>query len=168
MEKPLRCCHSRRKIVRLLLLNCVMVSACLFCTTLNKWSAVIIGWFGVVFFGWAFVVLFRNLVRAGEPSIVFDYEGITDRQTGFGFIPWQDVTKIVTHSVHGTQMLGVYVSNFDHYLSRVSSARKAGVATNVKLGFAPITLAFVGLKPGIKEALHYIERLQHASLREAE
>lgn len=156
---PLECRPSRLKIAGLLVLTCVMVAGSWLCTTLDGVVAVVVGWIGVVFFGLGLVVLPRAWLRAGTATIVVGPDGIEDRQSGYGFIPWQDVTELTIHSVHGTRMLSVHVADTEAYLARLSTKRRIGAAANQSLGFAPITLGFVGLTPGIDEVLHYIQQL---------
>ena len=155
----LECRPSRIKLLRLLCLTCVMVAVCWFCTTLDEIVPVVVGWIGMIFFGYGFIVFPRAWMNAGTPSIVVGPDGIDDRQSHYGFIPWQDITCLTVHSVKGTRMLSVHVADTDAYLSRLPGARRIGAAANQSLGFAPITLGFSSLTPGIDEVLHYIQTL---------
>jgi hypothetical protein len=156
---PLECRPSRLKIVGLLVLTCLMVGMSLFCTTLDGIVANVVGWLGAAFFGLGFVALPRAFFRTRDPVVIVGPDGIDDRQFGVGFIPWSDVTALTIHSIHGTKFLSVYVENSESYLSRVSATRRLGAKANESLGYAPITLSFVGLTPGFEEVCYYIQQL---------
>jgi len=156
---PLECYPSRLRIAGLLALTCVMVAVSWFCTTSGRVVPTIFGWIGVAFFGLGFFVLPRAWLRAGTPAMIVGPDGIEDRQSGYGLIPWKDVTELTVHSIHGTRMLCVHVVDTDAYPARVSAQRRVGAAANQSLGFAPITLGFVGLSPGLDEVLNYIREL---------
>ena len=158
--RPCRPCRpSRLKIAGLLVLTCVMVAVSWFCTTLDRVVPGIVGWIGVALFGLCFIGWLRAWLRAGTPTIIVGPDGIEDRQSGYGFIPWQDVTDLTVHSVFGTKLLSVHVADTDAYLARVSAKRRLVAAANRSLGVAPITLGFVDLSPGIDEVLNYIQQL---------
>lgn len=111
--RPLECIPSRVKIAGLLVLTAVMVGVSWFCTTLDRIVPTIAGWFGVAFFSLGFIALPRAWLRARTPTIIIGPNGIEDRQSGYGFIPWQDVTELVVHSIKGTKMLSIHVANDD-------------------------------------------------------
>jgi hypothetical protein len=157
--KRLECRPSRIKLAGLLVLNCLMMATCVFCATRDEMIARLAGWVGVAFFSLGFITLPRAWLRAGQPVIIVGEDGIEDRQLGVGFIPWSDVVAIISHPVHGTKLLSIHVNDASIYLSRLSPSRRAGVRAQQALGFAPITLGFVGLTPGFDEVQCFLMEL---------
>ena len=118
-----------------------------------------VGWFGVAFFALAVVKAVRNLFSS-DVAYVFDERGIDDRLTGMGLIPWSAITKVDILSVHGTRLLLLSLDRPEAYLERVSPAQRRLAAMNRKIGWGDWSLTFVGLSPGIDEALKLVNECQ--------
>ena len=156
---PLECYPSRLRIAGLSGLTCVMVAVSWYCRTSGRVVPIVFGWMGVAFFGLELFVLSRAWFHAGTPAMIVGPDGIEGRQSGYGLIRWEDVAELTVHSIHGIRMLSVHVVDTDAYPARVSAQRRVGAAANPSLGFAPITLEFVGLSPGLDEVLNDIREL---------
>jgi hypothetical protein len=153
--------RSPAKNVGLLLTGIALVAASALAARVGEDQVIrAVGWFGVVFFALAVVKAIRNLF-SDDIAYVFDERGIDDRLTGLGLIPWPAITNVEILSVHGTRLLLLSLDRPDVYLERVSAARRRLAAMNRKIGWGDWSLTFVGITPGVDEAL----KLVNESLR---
>jgi hypothetical protein len=151
-------CHvSPAKSLGLVLLAILMTSAGYFCTTLADPAAVVFGWIGVAFFGLAGLAAIAQLFRKG-PQLVFSEDGIEDRRWGVGPIPWAEVVAVWIGSVESSKFLCVQVLDPEPYLQSMPFHRRWLARRNPALGFAPISLAFMGLSPSIEVVWEYLCR----------
>src|SRR6185312_5556589 len=75
----MECRTSKRKLLGLLGLTCIMVGGSYFCTTLPDIIARVVGWIGMEFFGLGFVV-FPVLFFRTDAQVIINDEGIEDRR----------------------------------------------------------------------------------------
>lgn len=157
---PLECRLSRWKLAGLLVLCLVLFAASWHATTRDGWLAKAAGWAGLALFGTCAAALPRAIVHAGRRAeLVFSADGVEDRRTGFGRIPWDDVTHVTVHASHGTRLLAVHVGDPEAYLSRLTPARRRTATAHERLGYSPITFGFLGLTPGIDAVLDYLREI---------
>ncbi len=156
----LECRPSKWKVVALLLLTCIMVSASYLCTTLPGTQSKVVGWLGVAFFGLGFIAFPKLLLSGSSPRVVIDAAGIYDKRLGVGTIEWADITQVSIVQVQATKLLCIEVRDVDKYLSRRASLGATVAHTNPAFGSAPLTIGFVGLTPGADAVCAYIERYQ--------
>lgn len=116
--RPFEAYPSKAKLFSLLLLNVVMVAACVFCITLSELMAKVVGVIGVVFFGLGFVMIPKAMFQTATPKIVMDEQGI---QAGaWGAIEWEDIVSFRIDSIRNTKFISVFVKDKQKYLDRMS------------------------------------------------
>jgi hypothetical protein len=152
----MECYQSKVKLVGLLVLTCVMVGVCYYCTTLPKLMPQVVGWLGIAFFGLGFIAVPRMLFRTG-PQVVINDEGIDDRRMKCGVIRWEDIRSLSLGSVNGSKFLCIEVADPEKYLSRLPRWQRSLAPVQEAMGFAGLTIGFVGLTPGIKEVWAYLQ-----------
>ena len=83
----MECKTDPAKQIALLLGAVVMLGACYVCVFVRPGPVVtVMGWFGFVFFGFAFLKILWNLLHPSTKVIIND-EGIEDRRWGVGVVP---------------------------------------------------------------------------------
>jgi hypothetical protein len=147
------CYTSRTKLLGYLALTCVMVGMAYFSATRSDPIANFLGWLGVAFFGLGFIVFPVQLLRWG-PVVLVNEMGIEDRRLRIGVILWEDITAISSDGVH---FISITVKDPEKYLSRMSKWKRWVAELSRTYGFSPIFIGFVGVTPGIDEALKYIQ-----------
>lgn len=153
---PLACSASPVKSILLALIGILFVVFSGFMTTWSAPAQQIVGWLGIAFFTPCLFAVALESARSG-PVVVIDDEGITDRRLRVGTIPWKEIEDISIGSVNRQRFLSVHVRDPNVFLARMPFyARWLGRA-NTLMGFAPITLGFAGLTPGIDEVVRAIE-----------
>ena len=118
----------------------------------EKWA----GWFCVVFFGIGCVVILRQTFRR-DAIITLDAEGIESNRVGKEKILWAQVAAVSIGTIQRQKMLCIHLKDEDAYVAGLSATRRAVARSNKALGFPAISVSFQGLKPGLDEALAYIE-----------
>ena len=95
----------------------------------------------IVFFGaCAVVALVRILVPS--PTVVLSREGLTDSTSpfGVGFLSWDEVAFVSIYLIQGQRMLGVFLKDAVSIMGRVGGAKAGYMATNLRMGFAPVNI----------------------------
>jgi len=151
---------SKPRTLALIVLTCVMVAMCYFCTTLPELTPRIVGWFGVCFFSLGFVVLPRQLLRGG-PQVIIDERGLEDRRSKLGLVDWADVVSLSVGEIKKQRFLCVEVVDPKKYLDRFSIAGRVAAQANRGLGFSEITIGFSGLSHSTDQVMKFI-RENHA------
>lgn len=157
----LECYPSCWKTLGLIPAGCLMVGVCYFCASRANLFMAFVGWLGVAFFGYGLIVLVVRTFR-GEPEVLVSSEGILDRKNRFGFIPWTEVESVHVGEISGTRMLCVELIDPESHLSRPSPWHRWLAGASNTLGLSTVTIGFVGLSPGLDDALLLVER--HAGL----
>ena len=145
------------KYVGLLFGALLMMAACYVCVFLHGGTiATVAGWFGFVFFGFAFLKILWDLLRPATKVIISD-DGIEDRRWRVGVVPWAEITAIDLRRMGSAKFLCLEVRDPNKYIARMTGFRRLCVWANGLLGYPPITVTFTGLSPSIKEAWEYIK-----------
>ena len=86
----------------------------------------VVGYCGIVFFGFGGLVLIRKLFDH-RPGLIIDQNGITDNTnyTSVGRIEWKDIVGLDTYQVESTKMIIVYIENPEEYIKRAKSSLAA-------------------------------------------
>lgn len=112
--------------------------------------SVIIGWSCISFFGLGTLVFLKRLFD-NRPRIVIDQYGIFDRTLGVGIIEWQDIERIYTNSIMGSDFISLVLSDNDKYLRRTNKPLAKLFKFNKILGFETINLNLSGINTNSKE-----------------
>ena len=122
-------------------------------------KAQIAGWVTIVFFGFGVAVLVWQLFKSGdEACIVIDEQGIVDKRTKVGVIPWSDVSRVWIGNIHSQKLLCVETHSKSQSLSEFATR------SNAALGLPPIAIGFSGLNPGLDAAIDHIRAVQPSKL----
>lgn len=149
--------HSRAKNIGLLLLSLLLVAGGVFMAIKADTNTErVIGWICAAFFTLGVLAVVRNLLRGGT-VFVFDLSGIKDEKSGF-LIPWAEVKECLILSVRGTRLLSVVFKNPDQFLLQVPPAKQKMARFNERMGWGHWSFSFVGVTPGIDEAVGFIRK----------
>jgi hypothetical protein len=110
-----------------------------------------VGWFGLVFFALALVVILLQLFRRG-PTVTIGESGVLDRRLGVGLIPWQDISSVSITRVRNQRFISLWLRNDEQYLSRIPTWRRVASRLSDRMGISPFTMQFHGLSPGLDDA----------------
>lgn len=151
--------RSLIKTVGLVLGGVLLVLASFFATRADDRPFLrAVAWVGVVFFS---VGTVKALVDLFSPGViyVFDDQGIEDRRSGVGMIPWTAITNVDFVSIRGTEFICLTLDRPDDYFARLSPMKRRFAQLNGRsLGVGDWALSFVGASPGVAEAQDFVDR----------
>jgi hypothetical protein len=144
---------SKIKLAGLLIVAFLLLGACYFFTTLPSIKAQIAGWAGLAFFGFGVLVIVWQLFKPNSgPTVTIDDQGIFDRRLKIGAVPWNTIQSVWVGAVHSQKFLCIETADPTLVPSKLAAAG------NRHLGFPAITVGFVGLSQGIKDAWAFIKK----------
>ena len=140
----------------LMIVGCVLVAASwyLATTTLDPVYRVV-GWLGVGLFVLCAAIAAKRMVSEGTP-FVFDRAGISFPGGNFGLVPWNEIKSYAVVTIRGNVFLALTFNDPERILSRVSTAKRKWALVNERMGWGHWALTFIGLTPGIDEAVAFI------------
>jgi hypothetical protein len=143
--------------LRLMIVACVVVAASwyLAATTPDPVYRVV-GWLGVGLFAICTIVLGNRVISGGGTPFVFDQGGISFPGGNFGLLPWNEIKSYSVVTIRGNVFLALTFNDPARILSRVSTAKRVGALANERMGWGHWALSFIGLTPGIDEAVAFI------------
>jgi hypothetical protein len=143
--------------LRLMIVACVAVAWMLYiATTTHDPVYRIAGWLGIGLFAICTVVLANRVISGGGTPFVFDQAGISFPGGTFGLLPWNEIKSYSVVTIRGNVFLALTFKDPERILSRVSTAKRLGALANERMGWGHWALTFIGLTPGIDEAVAYI------------
>lgn len=125
----------------------IFLMACSVITVLSGGALAIVGLFGLAFFGYAGLKLFRQ--RSDLAGLVLTSEGV--RPLGWSAtIPWPEITDIGVGTYSHNRLVGFNVADYDRLISRLSAQdlRELGA---LKAASTPLSIAVgaAGEDPGV-------------------
>jgi hypothetical protein len=109
------------------------------------------GWVGVALCIFVLVFPLSQLFRRG-PTVVIDETGVLDLRLGVGPISWEDISSVSVARVSHQRLLILWLRNEERYRSRLPAWKAALSRMSERVGFAPFSINFAGLTPGVDEA----------------
>lgn len=111
-----------------------------------------------------------QLMRRG-PIVTIDQQGILDVRNGLGLIPWSDIRDLRVsrqriRSNRGIERIGIYLVDPTPYLLRLPGWKRALTQFGLRQGMPVAEISFVGLTPGIKEAVAFLRQGSRVMLPE--
>jgi hypothetical protein len=152
----LECYNSKFKSLKVWLSGILMISICYYCTTVPEIILKIFGWFGILFFGYAFLVITIQLFHS-ELKVLIDHEGITAYRRKIITIQWHEIKKIWIGNYQRQRFLCVKLENPEIYLSNFSMIQSRFIRIHESMGFAHISISFVTLTPSLDEVVGFIK-----------
>ena len=140
----------------LMAVGCVVVAASWYLATTTPDPVYrVVGWLGVGFFALCTVIAGKRLISGGTPFI-FDRAGISFPGGNFGLLPWSEVRSYSVVTIRGNVFLALTFNDPARILQRMSTAKRKWALANERLGWGHWALSFIGLTPGIDEAVAFI------------
>ena len=140
----------------LMAVGCVVVAASWYLATTTPDPVYrVVGWLGVGFFALCTVIAGKRLISGGTPFI-FDRAGISFPGGNFGLLPWSEVKSYSVVTIRGNVFLALTFNDPARILQRMSTAKRKWALANERLGWGHWALSFIGLTPGIDEAVAFI------------
>lgn len=103
-----------------------------------------------------------QLVRRGA-IVTIDRQGILDIRNGLGLILWADIRSLKvmrrsfwSGSKRGIDYIGIYLRNPTPYLLRLPGWKRRLTAFGLRQGMPFAQISFLGLTPGVEEAVAYL------------
>lgn len=123
----------------------------------------IVGYFGVLFFGFGFIFLMGKMLDR-RPGLIIDQNGITDHThyTSVGKIEWEDIVGFDTYQMESTKMIIIYTDNPEKYIKRAKNSFAAkAMRMSQRMTGSPLSINSGSLKIGYDELEHILtEELQ--------
>jgi len=110
----------------------------------GEWRETIIGWSGVILFGFGLFIFLRQIFDS-RPRIVVDESGVFDRTLSVGVIEWQDIEHARLNSVVGNPFISLRLNNPEKYLERAMNSQKKLARLNKYLGAETININVSGV-----------------------
>jgi hypothetical protein len=154
---------SKPRYALLTVAAAAMTAVCGYAMTLPVPKARVAGGIGVAFFGACTLLLAYRLggeLAWREPFVVIDDDGVFDRRWSIGAIPWRDIAGLRVWEHRGKRVLCVDVVDPARWLARLSWWRRLSAHTNVRMGAGILNITFVGLRPGLDDALAFVRALR--------
>jgi hypothetical protein len=149
--------RSPEQQLRLMIVACVVVAWTLYvATTTHDPVYRVAGWLGAGFFALCAVILGNRAISGGGTPFVFDEGGISFPGGNFGLLPWNEIKSYSVVTIRGNVFLALTFNDPARILSRVSTAKRVGALANERMGWGHWALSFIGLTPGIDEAVAFI------------
>ena len=140
----------------LMIVGLVLVAASWYLATTTRDPVYrVVGWLGVGLFALCTVIAVKRLISGGTPFI-FDRAGISFPRGNFGLLPWSEVKSYSVVTIRGNVFLALTFNDPARILARVSAAKRNWALANERLGWGHWALSFIGLTPGIDEAVAFI------------
>lgn len=152
------CYTSTVKTLGLIFIAILLVVASVFAALNAPGFVMVVGWFGVVFFGAALIAIVRQLFNR-SPVVTLTPEGITSPRFVPDGVAWTRVARISVGKVQHNRFLCLWLKDEEAYVASLTGLRKAAAIANSKMGFPAISITFQNLTPGLDEALAYITQL---------
>jgi hypothetical protein len=114
---------------------------------------------GALLFGFGLILFTIKLFRGGK-GLLIDVNGITDDSslTGAGFVPWSEITHIVTTRVAKQEFLILMVKNPESYIERETNfLKRKTMQANYKHYFSPISITDKSLQTTLPELRDLLE-----------
>ncbi|MDQ6803083.1 MAG: hypothetical protein M3041_19950 [Acidobacteriota bacterium] len=156
--------HSPQKQLGLAVLGCLLVAASFYMATHHHDPVYrVVGWAGVGLFILTTAVAIKRMVAGGTP-LVFDRAGISFPTGTFGLLPWSEIKSYSVVTARGNDFLALTFNDPERVLARVSAVKRKWALANKGLGFGHWSLTFIGLTPGLDEAVAFISQYVSASV----
>jgi hypothetical protein len=136
--------ESLPKGVGYFILSLMMVAVSAVCVAIGGVKATVVGWCGLVFFGFAAFLTFSRLFRRG-PRLIISPQGIDDIRDGWGLIPWNEIEEIKTATVQKQEFIILVVSDPEKFVQRQSTVMRGIARVNASLLGTPIFINTQGL-----------------------
>ncbi len=124
----------------------------------GEWRETIIGWSGVILFGFGLFIFLRQIFDS-RPRIIVDESGIFDRTLSVGVIEWQDIEYAYLNSVVGNPFISLHLTNPEKYLERAMNSQKKLARLNKYLGAETININVSGINKSPDDILAVV--LEH-------
>jgi hypothetical protein len=140
----------------LMIVGCVLaVAAWYVATTTHDPVYRIAAWLGCGLMALCAIVAAKRMIAGGTP-FVFDQTGISFPGGTFGLLPWTEIKSYAIVTIRGNLFLALTFKDPERFLSRMSPAKRKWALANDRLGWGHWSLSFIGLTPGIDEAVAFI------------
>jgi len=157
--------RTPRQQLGLMTVGCVLVAASWYLAkTTSDPVYRVVGWLGVGLSALCTLIAAKRMINGSTP-FVFDRAGISFPQGNFGLLPWNEIKSYAVVTIRGNVFLALTFNDPARILSRVSSARRRWALVNERLGWGHWALTFIGLTPGIDEAVEFIR--EHSLIQPA-
>lgn len=125
--------------VKMMLSCAVMLAMCVYSTTCGGLLA-IIGWFGVLFFGFCTLIYVKQILKG--TLLVFEKHGFQEYTTALrgSFVPWENVTNLSLSRIANQTFVCVEICNAEDYISKLNPLQRRSIIINQALGFATIQI----------------------------
>jgi hypothetical protein len=142
----------------LMVVGCVLtVGAWHVATTTHDPVHRVAAWLGAGLMALCAAVAAKRMINGGTP-FVFDHAGISFPSGTFGLLPWTEINSYAIVTIRGNLFLALTFRDPERVLSRMSPAKRKWALANARMGWGHWALSFIGLTPGIDEAVAFIRQ----------
>ena len=114
-----------------------------------------VGWLGAAIMALCTFIFAGRLLAGGTP-FAFDLGGISFPGGAFGLLPWTEIKSYAVVTIRGNYFLALTFHDPARTLSRVPAMKRRWATANQRLGWGHWALSFLGLSPGMDEAIAFI------------
>lgn len=146
--------QSPWEMLKLLAIGILFVACSIFISFQGNYGYVIIGGFGIVFFGALTLLVIWRLVTLLGPVVIVSPTGVRDVRVAADVIPWSAITDISTWSAYNQPAIILAVQPAVEKRLRLSLITRWTRRANASLGADGLAIAAQGLSMGHDELLN--------------
>lgn len=161
--------QSPWEMLKLLAIGVTFVACSIFIATQGNIFYIVVGWFGILFFGALTVLVLWRLQTSMGPVVIVSPTGLRDKRVAADLIPWSVITDISTWSAYNQPSIIVAVEPAVEKRLRLSLITRMTRRANASLGADGLAIGSQGLGMGHDELIGaimaYWQRYGRASYR---
>ncbi len=138
--------QSPWEMLKLLAIGVAFVACSIFIATQGNIFYIIVGWFGILFFGAMTVLVLWRLLTLVGPVVIVSPRGLRDKRVAADLISWSAITDIATWSHSNQSFIVLAVQPAVEKRLRLSLITRWTRRANASLGADGLTIGSQGLR----------------------
>ena len=148
--------RTREQQFGLMIVGCVLAAGAWYVArTTHDPVYRVVAWLGAALMALCALVAAKRMIDGGVP-FVFDRAGISFPGGTFGLLPWNEIKSYAIVTIRGNLFLALTFKDPERILSRMTPAKRKWAQANARMGWGHWALSFIGLTPGIDDAVAFI------------
>ncbi len=153
--------QSPWEMLKLLAIGIVFVACSIFIAYQGNIFYVVVGWFGILFFGALTLLVLWRLFTSMGPVVTVAPTGLRDKRVTADLIPWSAITDVATWSAYNQPTIVVAVQPAVEKRLRLSLITRMTRRANASLGADGLAIGSQGLHMGHDELIAAITAYWH-------
>lgn len=163
--KEIKIYQSYKRLTKIVIFGILMILASILLYTQEEYT--VIAYIGIVLFPILLVISVVHFLRTRE-VLVINEQGFIDRTNdiSIGFVSWNHVESIELTTILKQKFILVQVNHFDDVFKDTTPSKLRMIKSNIKKGFAPISITLASTNANIKEVAQTMQTYWNATNKE--